>query len=74
MTTAKLEARLSALEAEVARLKVQRAKARATLKNRWWEKIAGTFANNAAFDSAMRSGRKWRKSEDRKSLKSKKHK
>ena len=74
MTTARLEARLSALEAEVSRLKAERSTSQRKFKNRWWETIAGTFANDPAFDEAMRYGRKWRESENRKSLKPKKRK
>ena len=29
----------------------------------WWEKIAGTFAENPAYDEAMKLGREYRESE-----------
>jgi hypothetical protein len=69
MTTAEIEKRLAALEAEMASLKSS-----PKSKNRWWDKIAGSFAKDPAFDEAMRLGRKWRESENRKSLRRKKHK
>ena len=28
----------------------------------WWEEISGSFANDPAFDEAMRLGREWRES------------
>ena len=62
MTTAQVESRLTALEQEVARLKVQIATA-PTRGNNWIEAIAGTFANDPIFDDAMRLGRKWRQSQ-----------
>jgi hypothetical protein len=58
-----LEKRVAALEAEVASLKQER-----TQKNRWWDKIAGTFAGDPLFGEAMKLGRQWRESENRRSL------
>jgi hypothetical protein len=55
-----LEARVALLEAEVARLKN---KVESDLPSRpWWEKIAGTFADNPAYDEAMKLGREYRES------------
>lgn len=56
MATSSMEKRLSALEQEVERLKAQ-------LDTRpWWEKVAGSFANDPMFDEAMRLGREYRES------------
>jgi hypothetical protein len=55
-----LEERLTLLEAEVARLKRKVESDSASIP--WWEKIAGTFADNSSYDEAMQLGRKYRKS------------
>jgi hypothetical protein len=55
-----LEERVAHLEAEVARLKN---KIENNLFSKpWWERIAGTFADNSAYDEAMRLGREYRDS------------
>ena len=69
MTTAQIKKRLTALEAEVASLKSS-----SPPNKPWWDKIAGVFADDPAFDEAMLLGRKWRESENRKSLSRKKRK
>jgi hypothetical protein len=56
-----LEERLTLLEAEVDRLKRKIDLTPAALS--WWEKIAGTFAENPAYDEAMKLGREYRESE-----------
>ena len=57
----KLEQRLAALEAEVARLKC--ANESNSPDNRpWWEKIYGTFEGDPLYKEAMELGRKYRKS------------
>jgi hypothetical protein len=56
-----LEERVALLEAEVERLKHQIHKEPASLP--WWEKIAGTFSENAAYDEAMKLGREYRESQ-----------
>jgi hypothetical protein len=53
-----LEERLTLLEAEVDRLKHKIEPNSAALP--WWEKIAGTFAENSAYDEAMKLGREYR--------------
>lgn len=53
-----LEERLTLLEAEVDRLKRKIDSNPAALP--WWEKIAGTFAENSAYDEAMKLGREYR--------------
>jgi hypothetical protein len=53
-----LEERVAHLEAEVARLKN---KVENDSSSRpWWEKIAGTFSDNPAYDEAMRLGSDYR--------------
>jgi hypothetical protein len=58
MATMKLKDRVAMLEAEVARLK-----RKLKIDSRpWTEKIAGIFANDPAFEEAMRLGREYRES------------
>lgn len=55
-----IEERIAYLEAEVAQLKN---KVENNLSSRpWWDKIAGTFTDNSAYDEAMRLGREYRDS------------
>jgi hypothetical protein len=56
-----LEERLTLLEAEVDRLK--RKIDLTPAASPWWEKIAGTFAENSAYDEAMKLGREYRESD-----------
>ena len=51
----------TALEAEVAWLKAQLGGA-AGQQYPWWKEIAGIFADDPAFEEAMRLGREWRES------------
>ena len=67
MTTAKLAARLTALEAEVARLKAK--VDGQSSRESWWNKIAGSFANDPIYEEAMRLGRGWRESQRPKRVK-----
>lgn len=53
---------LSALEAEVERLKRDRPIIMAA-KRPWWGKIRGTFKDDPEYDEAMRLGREWRTSQ-----------
>jgi hypothetical protein len=63
MTTQQLEARLATLEQEMAQMKQMLAPAGQSLALQpWWEKIAGSFADDPDFDEAERLGREWRKS------------
>jgi hypothetical protein len=55
-----LEERVAYLEAEVARLKNK--VENDSSSGSWWERIAGTFADNSAYDEAMRLGREYRNS------------
>ncbi len=59
-----LEERVAHLEAEVARLKnkVENDSPSKPSSQPWWEKIAGTFSDNPAYDEAMRLGREYRNS------------
>lgn len=53
--------RISELEAEVSRLRQERA----TLSEKkmpWWEEIRGTFKDDPAYEEAMRYGREYRES------------
>jgi hypothetical protein len=54
-----LEERVALLEAEVTRLKN---KVDQNMPVKWWEQIAGTFADNPAYDEAMQLGREYRDS------------
>jgi hypothetical protein len=65
MTVAQLERRVDVLEEQVARLKLELEEIRGP-QVPWWQEIAGSFANDPAFDEAMRLGREWRESFDRK--------
>ena len=62
MTNTELEKRIAVLEAEVALLKRKTEKKDET-KTPWWEQIAGTFADDYAYDEAMRLGREYRLSQ-----------
>jgi hypothetical protein len=59
MSNTELEARLIALETEVARLKAQQ---QTYTETPWWEEILGSFANDPAYDEAMQLGRQYRES------------
>jgi hypothetical protein len=56
---AQLEERVAHLEAEVARLKNK--VENDSFSCPWWEKIAGTFSDNPAYDEAMQLGREFRR-------------
>jgi len=62
MTNKELENRIAVLEAEVALLKNKVEKKDET-KKPWWEEIAGTFADDPAYEEAMRLGREYRLSQ-----------
>lgn len=55
-----LEERVAHLEAEVERLKNKVENGASSQP--WWEQIVGTFADNSAYDQAMRLGREYRDS------------
>jgi hypothetical protein len=60
MSNTELEARLIALETDVAQLKAQQQQTSA--EKPWWEEILGFFANDPAYDEAMQLGRQYRES------------
>lgn len=62
-STAQLEERMAALEAEVALLKSRLSESAQPATNLpWWEKIAGRFENDPDYDRAMELGRAYRES------------
>lgn len=61
MAAAQLELRVAALETEVARLK-QLLGESIESKKHWGDEISGAFANDPAFEEAMRLGREYRES------------
>ena len=61
-TTTQLEERVAVLEAEVAQLK-RNTHAPPSPRERWWEAITGTFANDELFEEAMRFGQEYRVSQ-----------
>lgn len=63
MSTQTIEERLTAVEIELQRLKQEKAH-EATVP--WWEQIRGQFKDDPMYDEAMRLGREWRESEDKK--------
>jgi hypothetical protein len=61
MATSSIETRLTELEAEVARLR-GKIESSDLAGRRWWEQIAGTFAQDPIYEEAMRLGREYRES------------
>jgi hypothetical protein len=61
VSSADLEQRVAALEADVAKLKAELSTASGKQRP-WWKEIAGSFADDPAFEEAMRLGRQWRES------------
>lgn len=61
MSTDSLEKRVVAIEAGLAELKTNLA----TVSGEelpWWKRISGIYADDPAFEEAMRLGREWRES------------
>jgi hypothetical protein len=57
----KLESRVAALEAKVEQLQ-RRLEAVIPDAKPWWEHVVGAFADDPAFEEAMRLGREYRES------------
>lgn len=57
-----LEERVTVLEEEIARLKCLMPEFTPSVQP-WWEQIAGGFADDPAFDEAMRVGREYREAQ-----------
>ena len=62
MSAKPLKARIEALEEEVARLKAL-VEGKEKPKDPWLETVWGAFANDPAFEEAMRLGREYRESQ-----------
>jgi hypothetical protein len=62
MSSSSVENRIATLEQEVAGLKAQ-VRSLAHNGNPWWERIAGAFAGDEAFQKAMKLGRAYRRSQ-----------
>lgn len=60
-TAVELECRVAALEGKVERLQ-RELEAVVPDGQPWWQRIVGTFADDPAFEEAMRLGRKYRES------------
>ncbi|MDQ3713455.1 MAG: hypothetical protein M3388_14705 [Acidobacteriota bacterium] len=59
MVMTEIEIRVSALESEIAKLKEKLAKIEKPTTV-WWQKISGTFIEDANYEEAMRLGREYR--------------
>ncbi len=63
MTNIEIEKRIAVLEAEVASLKSKVEKKDDKNLVPWWKQRIGIFADNPAYDEAMRLGREYRESQ-----------
>ena len=57
-----LRRRVDVLDAEVAKLKREKANG-SQGQRKWWEEIAGHFDGDPVFDEIVKEGRKWRRSQ-----------
>jgi hypothetical protein len=71
MSTLSIEERVAALEAEVVHLR-QKVESPAVPVTPWWEKIAGTFAQDSVYNEAMKLGHQYRRSLRRRPLRKRK--
>ena len=60
MSPTQLEKRVAAVEQELARLK---SRLNAAEEQPWWQRIAGTFANDSAHEEARKLGQEYRRSQ-----------
>ncbi|MEG3894477.1 MULTISPECIES: hypothetical protein [unclassified Microcoleus] len=67
MSTLSIEERVAALEAEVVQIR-QKVESPAVSVTPWWEKIAGTFAQDSVYNEAMKLGHQYRRSLRRQGL------
>lgn len=58
MTVEQLEKRVEEIERELAKLKTRLEGM--TTSTPWWERISGTFYDDAVYDEAMKLGRQYR--------------
>ena len=63
MTNSEIEKRIAVLEAEVSSLKSKVEKKDDINEIPWWKQRIGMFADNPAYDEAMRLGREYRESQ-----------
>jgi hypothetical protein len=63
MANIEIEKRIAVLEAEVALLKSKVEKKDDKNEVPWWKQRIGIFADNPAYDEAMRLGREYRESQ-----------
>ncbi len=63
MASDTLEARLTALETEMAQLKQRLDQEPASKATHWVDQIFGIFADDPLFEEAVRYGREWRNSQ-----------
>ena len=61
MARVELESRIATLEQEIARLK-SKVEGAGSSSTPWWERIAGSFADDVIHEKAMALGRDYRKS------------
>ena len=60
MASVRIEQRVAALEKELARLRNKMEQIDVSIP--WWERIAGTFQDDPAYEKAMKLGRQYRRS------------
>jgi len=61
MSNLSIEERVATLEAEIVKIK-EKVESPVVPLTPWWEKIAGTFAEDSVYNEAMKLGHKYRRS------------